>query len=63
MRVELGSYMVLGELQIKRGRTIPSSESHHFQHLRLARVVSSSAFREVVQDIAKVVISSENKSL
>ena len=61
--VELSSYMVLGEFYIKSGRAIPSSESHNFQRLKLGRVVSSTTFKEVVQIVAKVIISSENTSL
>lgn len=61
--VELSLYMVLGELYIKSGRAVPSSESPNFQHLNLGRVVNSTAFREVDQNVTKVIISSENTSL
>lgn len=50
--------LVLGEIYIKSGRAIPSSESHNFQHLKLGGVVSSTSFIEVVQNVEKVIIFS-----
>lgn len=60
---ELSLYMVFGELHIRGGRAIPSSESHNFQHLKLRRVVSGTSFREVVKNVAKAIIFNGNTSL
>lgn len=49
--------MVLGDIYIKSSRAILSSEPHNFQHLKLGVVVSGTAFREVVQNVEKVIIS------